>query len=312
MKFTVLAKNDLRGSLRSLYVLYVDLFTILKCSIFRSSLDLRTQIRWEFFHMYMKFMFIFKNFLVASNRIKVSQSINQDFKRKGFVLLGRASSDSSELSAHVESLFLSQSPEKYNVLPRKYDPVISNHVFKILTKFSHSIESIFQSHFQTYWISVYKTSPGESTGDSSFVWHQDADPRPLLKIFIYLNDVTKKNGAFRTFDRKFSRLLFNKGFISNSPEHRINSQKLITEDVAASSHWIEGSAGTVFIFDNNLIHKGTFPEEGYRTVISIEIYPSKNKLDSTNVANPLSMPVIDDFPLSPYINRYMPTEQAPH
>ena len=294
-------------------MLHVDLFTILKCSIFRSSLDLRTQIRWELFHLHVKFMFIFKNLLVPNNRIKVSRLIKQDFKIKGFALLGRANTDLSQLSAHIESLFICQPPEKYNVLPRKFDPVISSYVFNTLTKFSHSIESIFQSHFQTYWISVYKTRPGENTGDSSFAWHQDADPRPLLKIFIYLNDVTKNNGAFRTFDRQFSRSLFNKGFISNSPERRINSQKLITEDVAASSHWIEGPAGTVSIFEPNLIHRGTLPEEGYRTVISIEIFPSKNKLDSTNVANSLSMPIIDDFPLSPYINRYMPTEQqAPH
>jgi hypothetical protein len=257
----------------------------------------------------MKLIFIFKELLPLNKRNKISRLIKQDFKKKGFVSLARESSDLSEVSAHIESLFLCQPQKKYNELPREYDPVISSFVFKTLQNHASIIESILQSHFQTYWIMVYKTRPGESTGDSSFAWHQDADPRPLHKVFIYLNDVTKENGALRTFDRQFSQSLFNRGFISNAPERRIKSQKLITEDVAALSHWIEGPAGTVSIFDNNLIHRGTFPEKGYRTVISVEIYPSKNKLDFTNVANSLAMPLIDDFPLNPYINRYLTTGQ---
>jgi len=313
MKFTNLIKKKLKKKLpnkiRNLYILQLEFFTIIKCLIFGSSLDLRAHIRWELFHINMRFIFFFKNMVSSNKRVKVNRLIKQDFKRKGIVLLGRDKTDLSQLSEHIETLFLCQPSEKLKELPRKNDQIISNYVFNTLNKFSHKIESILNSHFQTYWISIYKTRPGENMGDSSFAWHQDADPRPLLKVFIYLNEVTKKNGAFRTFDRQISRKLFTKGFISNSPERRIKSQKLITEDVASSSHWIEGPTGTVFIFDNNLIHRATFPLDGYRTVIAIEIYPSKNKIDLINVENSLSMAVIDDFPFNPYLNRYTLAEQ---
>jgi hypothetical protein len=227
------------------------------------------------------------------------------FKKKGFAILGRVNSNLSECSNHINELFKKESTKKQMTLPRTADPVISNFVFNALIDFSGHIQSILRSNFQTYWISIYKTLPGKNDIDSSFAWHQDADPPSLHKIFIYMNDVTSRNGAFRTFDRNISKKLFKKGFISNSPENRIKSQKLITKELLRLSNWIEGPTGTISIFDNNLIHRGTYPEEGYRIVISIEIYPSKNQIDLANVQNSLSMQLTDDFPNNPYVNKYL-------
>ena len=60
----------------------------------------------------------------------------------------------------------------------------------------------------------------------------------------------------------------------------------------------------MFIFDNNLIHRGTYPTSGYRTVVSIEIYPSDSPLKLKNIQKSLSMDIINDYPENPYKNRY--------
>lgn len=276
-----------------------ELLVMIKTYLFRSSLNLSTLFLWGLHHSHMRLICFFKQGCFNDD-LKVPQ-----FKKRGFAILGKVNSNLSECTTHINELFLKEPTKKYMDLPKTADPIISSFVFNALTDFSGHIQSVLHSHFQTYWIQIYKTSPGENESSSSFAWHQDADPPSMHKIFIYMNDVTSRNGAFRTFDRQISKKLFKNGFISNNPENRIKSQKLITKELLCFSNWIEGPAGTISIFDNNLIHRGTYPEEGFRIVISIEKYPSNKQIDFANVQNSLSMPVTDDFPNNPYVNKYL-------
>jgi hypothetical protein len=274
--------------------------TILKCIFFRSSLPILTQSIWAIYHLHMQIHFCIARISKKEYRFITNTACKNFFSKNGFYILGISDSGLSELATHVESLFSQKPLNKYRELIPNQDPLIANYVYKSLKSVENSIKSIYQSNFQTYWIKIYKTIPGENDPNSSFAWHQDADPRSALKIFIYLNNVNKNNGALNLFDRKISRSLFCKGFISSTPDFRIYSQKIISKKFLKLSKFIEGEAGTMFIFDNNLIHRGTFPVSGYRTVISIEILPSKEKLNYNNVMRGLSKQISDDFPSNPY------------
>lgn len=274
--------------------------TIFKCIFFRSSLPILTQSIWAIYHLHMQIHFCITRFIKKEYKFITNTVCRKFFSKNGFYILGISNSGLSELATHVESLFSQKPLNKYRELIPNQDPLIANYVYKSLKSVENSIKSIYQSNFQTYWIKIYKTIPGENDPNSSFAWHQDADPRSALKIFIYLNNVNKKNGALHLFDRKVSRSLFYKGFISNTPDSRVYSQKIISKKFLKLSKFIEGKAGTMFIFDNNLIHRGTFPLSGYRTVISIEILPSKEKLNYNNVIRALSKQISDDFPSNPY------------
>ncbi len=278
--------------------------TLLKCIFLRSSLPLKTQIKWGIYHSHMQIHFLIKRFIFRKNKFVLNTRLKNFFNKNGFCFLGNSDSGLFEVASHIETLFAQQPEKKYRELPRAKDTMIANYVFKSLKKVESSIESIFKSHFQTYWIRVYKTIPGKNFPSTSFAWHQDADPRSLMKVFIYLNDVNVNNGAFHLFNRRVSHFLFCKGFISNTPYFRINSQKMISGKLLKLSQRIEGRAGKTFMFDNNLIHRGTFPKSGYRTVISIEIYPSREKLNYDNVLCSLEEKISDDFPSNPYKNKY--------
>jgi hypothetical protein len=84
----------------------------------------------------------------------------------------------------------------------------------------------------------------------------------------------------------------------------VRSQALISDQILRQCHTIEGVAGTAFIFDNKLVHRGTYPLEGQRTVICIEVYPSHHPFKSSNARNSVFMPMSDDFPAFPWRNPY--------
>lgn len=119
------------------------------------------------------------------------------------------------------------------------------------------------SYFQPYLIQIQRTTPGKTQADSPFVWHMDDNPREMLKLFVYLNDVKESNGAFRVFSLKHSRRILMKGFQSNCPDARIKSQAIADSHLhknPKSLKVLEGPERTVLAFDNYLIHKGTAPK----------------------------------------------------
>ena len=79
---------------------------------------------------------------------------------------------------------------------------------------------------------------------------------------------------------------------------------MITKQDLNELNVLEGSAGTVLMFDNNLIHKGTVPVVGYRSIFQIEIYPSNKKLTLSNVKKSIANQIGKDYPSNPFVNEF--------
>lgn len=189
-------------------------------------------------------------------------------------------------------------------LPRENAATLAPIIYElVLGDVEQVLSAYYGSFVQPYWINIMRYVKGDRTPDSSFGYHIDDNPKQLLKIFIYLNDTFESNGAFRTFNYQKSRELIGKGFISSSEELRCDSQKYITpEDEKSNLQILEGRAGTVLIFDNNLIHKGTLPRTGYRDVVCIEIYPSDRCWRLDDFKKGLQIPITIDYPANPFYN----------
>lgn len=272
-----------------------------KLLLFDSTLPLQILLQWKVY------AFVCSAFYYLKGKRKKDDRL----EKTGFTVLGRIKFAENELglkdaSEYIDKIF-NENPDnkKYLELSRQNHPPLENFIVRFLDHFSDSIRSILGSEFQTYWVCAYRTiAGGINAPDSSFAWHYDEYPPKIFKIFIYLGDTNDSNGAFRTFDRQASREFFRRGFISNSQEKRIKSQSLITQDSLKRVHIIEGNAGTAFIFDNKLVHRGTYPLEGQRTVICIEVFPSIRKFQHANACKGVSMPMIGDFPNKPWLNPY--------
>lgn len=197
------------------------------------------------------------------------------------------------------------SKELASYMPRPEAGTFAPGIFQVLEKVSPVIEGFYGSYFQPYWISLQQNFPGTAKAGSSFTWHIDDNPRQLMKIFIYFNDVYESNGAFRAFTYPVSKSLLEAGFKSWTEKLRVESQPMIEEYYAAHPDdlkVLEGEAGTVLMFDNNLVHRGTPPREGFRQLAQIEIYPSMTKLTEKQVDLALTQPLNLDYPHDPRVN----------
>lgn len=281
---------------RKLKIFIKRKITHFKLIMFGSSLPLFTQIIWQIFSI-----------LTRLKRLNnKSRLLRKSFIKNGYADLGKISkSDLLKLKNLINPNF-EKNNKPFKSLPRKNNEILAKEIHKFLKKFNYEISSIFGSDFQSFIIDIQKTTPSEFIDkDSSFAWHYDDEPSQMIKLFLYLNDTTKQNGAFRTFNRTISRNLFLKEFISNNKEDRIKSQKLVNNKIENQCSWIERNEGSVFCFNNSLIHKATYPIKGERTIISIMLYPSFNQITLDNIKKSLSMDLLNSqFPDNPWRNPY--------
>jgi hypothetical protein len=94
-------------------------------------------------------------------------------------------------------------------------------------------------------------------------FHFDMDQIRFIKIFLYLSDVTDKNGPFV--------------YVTGSHEHKMNNfrdgryedSEIINFYGSHSLQAIEGSAGTIFAADTCGFHKGTPLQSSHRLILQI-------------------------------------------
>jgi hypothetical protein len=268
--------------------------------VFGNSLGFRLNFNWKMFAKKAKF-----NYKLPI--IESKEAINLVTTR--LCVLGK--SNCLDLRNFVHDYFESGNGQPVSgapqiiVMDRESQKLTAGWVYEILKEFAAPVESFFQSYFAPYHIIIQKTIPGLTTADTSFGWHFDDNPKGYIKLFVYLNDVFESNGAFRAFDLSSSKKIIASGFKSYSAADRLKSQP-IAEDFLKNNpsalKVLEGEAGTVLAFDNNLVHKGTAPREGFRYAIQIPIIPALNEFTRKEVEIALGSPRLRDYPANPAFN----------
>ncbi len=190
----------------------------------------------------------------------------------------------------------------YAQFPRRHNPMLVPHLFRILQQKRSAIEACFGSHFTVNWFEVQKIAPGTQPSGSSFAYHTDDTPLPLMKLFIYLTDTVESNGAFRAFDYGRTDHLLRLGMLESTHpgERRAEAQDIVPPGFDKLLTVVEGPKGTVFLFDNNLIHKGTLPRQGTRIHVSMEIMPSPTPLTEADLMKDCDKEIAEYFPVNPF------------
>jgi hypothetical protein len=267
-------------------------------AIFGNTLGFAKNKLWRNFHESCK-----KSF-VASGKITSASGAALELKRDRLTVMSKQ--DVSDLASGVNKYF-GESPEVYTEMPVDVAVNFAPQIFNLLKNAEADVLDYYGSYFQPYWILIQRTTPGKTSAASSFGWHIDDNPKELMKLFVYLNDVYESNGAFRAFSWKHSRKILLKGFRSNGETTRVNAQPIADRYLAKKSQALkvlEGAEGTVLAFDNNLVHKGTAPRVGHRHAIQIPIYPSKTPLTLKMVERALLSPRKRDYPQIPESNDF--------
>jgi hypothetical protein len=265
--------------------------------VFSNSLGIKTNSIWRNFHK------------SCQRQSRISRQISPsklvyELKKDRLTVLSRQ--NVTDLARQVDNYF-AESNDVYSQMPVTEAVKHSESIFKILKNAEQEVIDYYGSYFQPYWMQIQRTTPGKTTADSSFGWHMDDNPREMIKLFVYLNDVGESNGAFRAFSLRHSRRILLKGFQSNSSATRLKSQTIADKHLKKypqSLKVLEGPEGTVLAFDNNLVHKGTAPRVGYRHVIQIPVYPSKIPLNLEMIERALLSPQKRDYALNPENNDF--------
>ena len=290
--FGLRKKILLKDFIKKLKIFLKREVTFVKLNLFNSSLPICTQIIWALFTKVIK----------LKNRRFRSRNKRKNFFSDGFADIGSINDLDKLAINNIVKPHLIINDQPVVSLPRKENDNLAKYIFKVLKEFKKEICEIIGSEFQTFFIEVQKTVKSDIVDlDSSFAWHCDEEPKEMIKLYLYLSDTTRENGAFRTFNREISRKLFSQRFISNTPVDRIKSQNLITKNISLNSQWIERKSGSLFCFDNSLIHKATHPNKGERIIVSLMIYPSFDEIKLENVRKSLSMP-LESYPIFPWNN----------
>lgn len=179
-------------------------------------------------------------------------------------------------------------------------------VYSLVEQMKPKVERALGSFFEILWYEIQATVPLQESQQGSFFYHTDDTPVPVKKLFLYLTDTTKESGAFRAFDYETTDDLIARGMLnSSSPgESRAGCQNLITPDIESKLQIFEGKKGTFFLFDNNLIHKGTLPEKEHRIIISFELIPALSEITYEKFLANVCSNTEKKFFLNPFSRKY--------
>ena len=113
------------------------------------------------------------------------------------------------------------------------------------------------------WFSVKYSN--KELSDSAQMFHQDHTYRNFVKLFLYLNDVTKENGCHV--------------YVPNSVKKGVEPPKSraslrVSDDYIKENYpeikYIEGEKGTMTLVDTRGWHKGNPVKTGHRLLIQLE------------------------------------------
>ena len=160
----------------------------------------------------------------------------------------------------------------------------------------HLEKNIFGCYVQCQNVKIYKTISESLIETSSWLWHFDNNTKEQIKVMIYLNDVND-NGPFKYLSKDNEaikietskkdhtswihgnqahfEILGKKWKGTRVPRHIISNLQSKNEIIEKD---VKGPAGTAILFDNNILHKGTIPFEGFRYAMTLQFQPINKKL----------------------------------
>ena len=216
---------------------------------------------------------------------KYSEILSND----GFVVLGEIFDKNLilKIQAKFQALILEEEKKGKN----KYInfPEIAKQIPEIEHLLTPEISQTLRTYYQggNFWLmSVqawrnYHWPEAASNKDiNSNLWHNDATPTNILKLFIFLSDgVSKNNGATRMLSIKNTRKVMRTGYFNR--QFIFGNAKRIAGN-EANINYMEGGTGTSFIFNPQLcLHgAGVAMPNSFRDALCLQFAPTPVPLDS--------------------------------
>jgi hypothetical protein len=142
----------------------------------------------------------------------------------------------------------------------------------ILSELEHKV---YRSHIIVDKVYIYRSLVSHHQEQVSWMWHYDNHPNGILKVMIYLTDVAEWNGPF-----EYLRSTGSLQALRIAPKPLLGYTRISAQTLQQylsngyERYKVTGPSGTMFLFDENIIHKANIPERGHRDVIVLQMRPS--------------------------------------
>tara|TARA_A100001015_G_C14907107_1_gene678810 strand:- start:517 stop:1212 length:696 start_codon:yes stop_codon:yes gene_type:complete len=151
------------------------------------------------------------------------------------------------------------------------DQLKLNGLIKIILPY---FEKIYNSYLKIIDVKILKHLSGIHSKKGAFMWHYDNHPKLVINVIIYLNDVNNNEGGFEyiTINNTVVKFNFSQPAGNRNMEHFIS-----TNYKKINFHQVLGKIGTLFYFDNNIVHRAGPNINKERTALILQLYPSLHK-----------------------------------
>ena len=171
-------------------------------------------------------------------------------------------------------------------------------------------EKVFGSHLLLEKIYIYRSLMSRLEGQVSWTWHYDNHPKEIRKLMIYLTDVDEDSGPLtylRSTRTGEPRWMVARPLLGYS---RV-SEKMIRSflDSGDEPTPVTGPAGTLILFEENIVHRAIVAKKRVRDVLVLQIRPCTTRPE--RVIDPRSTGSFEhrDFNPNPWDTRTWPKKK---
>ncbi len=137
-------------------------------------------------------------------------------------------------------------------------------------------QKIYGSYVIVDKVYVYRNTVSRQIPTESWLWHYDNHPHEVLKVLIYLTDVTETSAPF-----EYLRCTKSLKPVHCSPLTPLYGHSRVAQSAVAryfasgfESHKVTGPKGTMILFDNNVTHRANLASEHCRDVVIFQVRPA--------------------------------------
>jgi len=135
---------------------------------------------------------------------------------------------------------------------------------------------LFGSYAVVDRLFVYRSPICRERPRASWLWHYDNYPREIVKVMIYLSDVTDGTAPFEYLrSERRGQALRGRPLAPGYGNGRFDDQAMAAFMARGCiAERVVGASGTMMVFDTNVVHRANLAEAGHRDVLVLQVRPA--------------------------------------
>lgn len=169
----------------------------------------------------------------------------------------------------------SLTPE-YSMIDVDTIPEVEEVSERVCMDIAEILSTIMGSHMKLMTIKLKRHKNVDNITLPAFNWHQDLHPDPVVNVMVYISDVDTKTGPFEYVTNRDGR-----GCLIDTTTHDFPASyvdEMIENDGCKINQFL-GKPGSMCIFNNNILHRGSVPTKNHRDVLLFQFRPTPKKIE---------------------------------